>query len=403
MSNPQDAVIVSTARTALAKSFRGSFNDTEAPVLGGHVVNAVVERAGIEKDAVEDVIMGAAVQQGTQAYNIGRLCAYTAGLPNSVPGMALDRMCASGLMTIGIAAKNIMAGEMKIAVAGGVESLSLTQTKHKNTYRAQSEAVKQAVPSAYIPMIETAELVASRYGISRQEQDAYALQSQQRTAAAQEAGLFDDEIVPITVNQLVFGPDKKPAGHEQKTVLKDECNRPQTTLESLSALEPVWQDGQWVAKGEHITAGNASQFSDGASAALLMSREEANKRGLQPLGTYKGIAVAGCEPEEMGIGPVYAIPKLLERFNLTVDDIGLWEINEAFASQVLYCRDTLKIPNDRLNVNGGAISIGHPFGMSGARMVGHALLEGRRRGVKYVVIAMCIGGGMGAAGLFEVN
>lgn len=403
MSNPQDAVIVSTARTALAKSFRGSFNDTEAPVLGGHVVNAVVERAGIEKDAVEDVIMGAAVQQGTQAYNIGRLCAYTAGLPNSVPGMALDRMCASGLMTIGIAAKNIMAGEMKIAVAGGVESLSLTQTKHKNTYRAQSEAVKQAVPSAYIPMIETAELVASRYGISRQEQDAYALQSQQRTAAAQEAGLFDDEIVPITVNQLVFGPDKKPAGHEQKTVLKDECNRPQTTLESLSALEPVWQDGQWVVKGEHITAGNASQFSDGASAALLMSREEANKRGLQPLGTYKGIAVAGCEPEEMGIGPVYAIPKLLERFNLTVDDIGLWEINEAFASQVLYCRDTLKIPNDRLNVNGGAISIGHPFGMSGARMVGHALLEGRRRGVKYVVIAMCIGGGMGAAGLFEVN
>lgn len=403
MSNPQDAVIVSTARTALAKSFRGSFNDTEAPVLGGHVVNAVVERAGIEKDAVEDVIMGAAVQQGTQAYNIGRLCAYTAGLPNSVPGMALDRMCASGLMTIGIAAKNIMAGEMKIAVAGGVESLSLTQTKHKNTYRAQSEAVKQAVPSAYIPMIETAELVASRYGISRQEQDAYALQSQQRTAAAQEAGLFDDEIVPITVNQLVFGPDKKPAGHEQKTVLKDECNRPQTTLESLSALEPVWQDGQWVAKGEHITAGNASQFSDGASAALLMSREEANKRGLQPLGTYKGIAVAGCEPEEMGIGPVYAIPKLLERFNLTVDDIGLWEINEAFASQVLYCRDTLKIPNDRLNVNGGAISIGHPFGMSGARMVGHALLEGRRRSVKYVVIAMCIGGGMGAAGLFEVN
>lgn len=402
MTHPNDAVIVSTARTALAKSFRGSFNDTEAPVLGGHVVQAVVERAGIEKEAVEDVIMGAAVQQGTQAYNIGRLCAYTAGLPNSVPGMALDRMCASGLMTIGIAAKNIIAGEMKVAVAGGVESLSLTQTKHKNTYRAQSEAVKEMVPSAYIPMIETAELVASRYGISRQAQDEYALQSQQRTAAAQEAGLFDDEIVPLTVQQLTFDKDRKPAGHQEVTAAKDECNRPQTTLENLSALEPVWKDGSWVSQGEHITAGNASQFSDGASAALLMSREEADRRGLSPLGTYKGIAVAGCEPEEMGIGPVFAIPKLLNRFNLTVDDIGLWEINEAFASQVLYCRDKLEIPNDRLNVNGGAISIGHPFGMSGARMVGHALIEGKRRGVKYVVVAMCIGGGMGAAGLFEV-
>ncbi len=397
-----EAVIVSTARTALTKSFRGSFNDTEAPVLGGHVVRAVVERAGIEPEAVEDVIMGAAVQQGTQAYNIGRLCAYTGGLPDTVPGMALDRMCASGLMTIGVAAKNILAGEMKIAVAGGVESLSLTQTKHKNTYRAQSEAVKDVVPSAYIPMIETAELVAERYGISREEQDRYALQSQQRTAAAQEAGLFDDEIVPLTAQQLVFDADRKPAGHKEVVADRDECNRPQTTYESLAGLAPVWKDGQWVAEGQHVTAGNASQFSDGASAALLMSREEADRRGIAPLGIYKGIAVAGCKPEEMGIGPVYAIPKLLERFNLTVNDIGLWEINEAFASQVLYCRDKLGIPNDRLNVNGGAISIGHPFGMSGARMVGHALIEGRRRGVKYVVVAMCIGGGMGAAGLFEV-
>lgn len=397
-----EAVIVSTARTALTKSFRGSFNDTEAPVLGGHVVRAVVERAGIEPEAVEDVIMGAAVQQGTQAYNIGRLCAYTGGLPDTVPGMALDRMCASGLMTIGVAAKSIIAGEMKVAIAGGVESLSLTQTKHKNTYRAQSEAVKEVVPSAYIPMIETAEIVAERYGISREEQDRFALQSQQRTAAAQEAGLFDDEIVPLTAQKLIFDDERKPAGHKEVIADRDECNRPQTTYESLAGLAPVWKDGQWVAEGQHITAGNASQFSDGAAATLLMSREEADRRGIAPLGVYKGIAVAGCKPEEMGIGPVYAIPKLLERFNLSVDDIGLWEINEAFASQVLYCRDTLGIPNDRLNVNGGAISIGHPFGMSGARMVGHALIEGRRRGVKYVVIAMCIGGGMGAAGLFEV-
>ncbi len=397
-----EAVIVSTARTALTKSFRGSFNDTEAPVLGGHVVRAVVERAGIEPEAVEDVIMGAAVQQGTQAYNIGRLCAYTGGLPDTVPGMALDRMCASGLMTIGVAAKSIMAGEMNVAIAGGVESLSLTQTKHKNTYRAQSEAVKEVVPSAYIPMIETAEIVAERYGISREEQDRYALQSQQRTAAAQEAGLFDDEIVPLTAQKLIFDDERKPAGHKEVVADRDECNRPQTTYESLASLAPVWKDGQWVAEGQHVTAGNASQFSDGAAATLLMSREEADRRGIAPLGIYKGIAVAGCKPEEMGIGPVYAIPKLLERFNLSVDDIGLWEINEAFASQVLYCRDTLGIPNDRLNVNGGAISIGHPFGMSGARMVGHALIEGRRRGVKYVVIAMCIGGGMGAAGLFEV-
>lgn len=397
-----EVVIVSTARTALAKSFRGSFNDTEAPVLGGHVVRSVVERAGIEPAAVEDVIMGAAVQQGTQAYNIGRLCAYTGGLPDTVPGMALDRMCASGLMSIGVAAKSILTGEMSIAIAGGVESLSLTQTKHKNSYRAQSEAVIECMPSAYIPMLETAEIVSRRYNVSRAAQDEYALQSQQRTAAAQLAGLFNEEIVPLAVRKLCFDKEGKPSGHEDVLVERDECNRPSTKLADLAALKPVWKDGKWIEQGEYITAGNASQFSDGASASLLMSRGEANRRGIHPIGIYRGIAVAGCAPEEMGIGPVVAVPKLLKRFGLTVSDIDLWEINEAFACQVLHCRDALGIANERLNVNGGAIAIGHPFGMSGARMVGHSLLEGRRRGARFVVVAMCIGGGMGAAGLFEL-
>ena len=397
-----EAVIVATARTPIGRAFRGAFNDTEAPVLGGHVVRAVVERARIDPAEVDDVLFGIAAQQGTQSYNLGRLCAFTGGLPITVPGMAMDRMCGSGLMSIATAAKGVMCGEYDVAIAGGLESISLIQNAHKNSYRNVSEAVRAVVPTAYIPMIETAEIVAERYGISRAAQDAYSLASQQRTAAAQLAGRFDDEIVPITVSKLLTDKEGKALGHEQVTLTRDEGNRSDTSLESLAGLKPVWKNGEWVKQGSFVTAGNASQLSDGASAALLMSAAQAKRRGLEPLGFYRGMAVAGCAPEEMGIGPKFAIPKLLARHGLSVADIGLWEINEAFACQVIYCADQLGIPYDRLNVNGGAIAIGHPFGMSGARMVGHALIEGRRRGARYVVVSMCIAGGMGAAGLFEL-
>jgi acetyl-CoA C-acetyltransferase len=399
----REAVVVSTARTAIGKAFRGAFNDTEAPWLGAQVARAVVERAGVTPAEIDDVVLGVAAQQGTQGYNLGRLVARASGLPESVPGAAVDRMCSSGLMAISMVAKSIMCKELDIAVAGGVESISLTQNKYKNSYRARSSAVLEADPAAYIPMIETAEIVSRRYDISRQAQDEYALLSQQRVAAAQRDGLFDEEIIPTTVQKVQFDREGNPSGKAEVTLARDEGNRPDTSADSLAQLKPVWKDGESVKTGEFVTAGNSSQLSDGASACLLMSREEANRRGLRPLGVYRGFAVAGCRSDEMGIGPVFAIPKLLKRHGLTVNDIGLWELNEAFACQVIYCREQLGIPLDKLNVNGGAIAVGHPFGMTGSRLTGHALLEGRRRGARYVVVSMCIGGGMGAAALFEID
>ncbi|MCH2203512.1 MAG: acetyl-CoA C-acyltransferase [Fuerstiella sp.] len=391
----KDAVIVSTARTPIGRAYRGAFNNTQGQSLAAHAIRTAVKRSAVHPEEIDDVVLGCALPQGSTGLNIARQAALAAGIPTSVSGMTVDRQCSSGMMAIAIAAKQILHDNMRVVVAGGIESISLVQNEHMNQYRVEDEAVVTASRHIYMPMLETAEVVAKRYRISREEQDEYALQSQQRTASGQDAGRFDEEIVPMTSTMGVMDKETKEISFRQVTLEKDEGNRPTTTAEGLAALKPVFEEGV-------ITAGNASQLSDGAAACVVMDSELAERRNLEPLGIYRGIAVAGTEPDEMGIGPVFAVPKLLKNHGLKLDEIGLWELNEAFAVQVVCCRQKLDIPNELLNVNGGSISIGHPYGMSGARMVGHALIEGKRRGAKFVVCTMCVGGGMGAAGLFEV-
>ena len=391
----REAAIISTARTGLAKAVRGGFNKTHGITMGGQTVKHVIDRAGIDAGEVEDVIFGCGQPEGATGHNIGRNVAISGGCPVTVPGTTINRFCSSGLQSIAVAAQRIIVDGIKVAIGGGVESISLTQQNLNMKHLIEPE-LQKICPALWMPMINTADIVADRYGISREKQDEYSLQSQQRTAAAQTEGKFNDEIIPVSTKMDVINKETKEVSVQDVTVDKDECNRPQTTLESLASLMPV------MGPDKYITAGNASQLSDGASSCLLMDLKEAEKKNIEPMGIFRGLAVAACEPDEMGIGPVFAVPKLLEQHNLNVDDIDIWELNEAFAVQVLYCRDKLGIDNEKLNVNGGSISIGHPYGMTGSRMTGHILIEGKRRNAKYGVVTMCVGGGMGAAGLFEI-